>query len=74
MPLVMVMRVRELERKAGEAEGLVRRNDVSNGGGRPPDRPPQNKGVSRHRSEGIFLLPYLQELLASCSGGLTSER
>ena len=39
-----VTRVRELERMGGEDEGIVRRNDVSSGGVRPPDRLPQNKG------------------------------
>ena len=34
VPLVKVVRVRELERRAGEAEGPARRNDVSNGRGR----------------------------------------
>ena len=36
-----------------------------------PTCPCRTKGAWRHRSEGIFPLPYLQELPASCSGGLT---
>ena len=43
VPLVMVMRARELERRAGEAEGLARRSDVSTEGSRLPDRLPQHK-------------------------------
>ena len=38
---VMVVRVRELERRAGEDEGLARCDDVSSGGGQPaPPWPP----------------------------------
>ena len=62
VPLVMVMRVRELDRTLGEAEGLVRRNDVSNGGGRPSDRHPQNKGRLAASKRGDSPLPHLQEL------------
>ena len=43
VPLVMVMRGRELERRAGKAEGLARRSDVSTEGSRLPDRLPQHK-------------------------------
>ena len=71
VPLVMVMRVWELERRAGEAEGSACRNDVSNGGGRPSDQLPQNKGRLAAPKRGNFPLPYLQELPESCSGGLT---
>ena len=45
MPLVMVMRVRELERRVGEAEGLIRRNDFSDGVDRP--KGPAEQRVAR---------------------------
>ena len=51
---VVVTSVRELERKAGEDEGLVRRNDNSSGGGRPPDLHLQNKGRLATSKRGDF--------------------
>ena len=57
--------------KKGEAERPVRRHDVSHGWGRPPHRLPQNQPRLAAPNEGIFRLPHLQELPASCSGGLT---
>ena len=59
--LANVTRVRELERRAGEAEGPARRNDATSGEG----------SRRQHRSEGIFPLSNLQELPAWSSGGLT---
>ena len=59
------MRVRELERTAGEAEGLVRRNDVSTGGCRPPDwPPPQNRGRLAAPKRGDF--PFAVSARISC--------
>ena len=58
------MRVRELERKAGEDEGLVRRSDVSSGVGRPPDWPSQNKGRLATPKRGDF--PFAVSARNSC--------
>ena len=64
--LVMLTRVRELERRAGEAEGIARRNDVSNGEGAPH----RTRGASGHRCEETFPL----DLPAWSSGDLTGGR
>ena len=71
--LVMVLRVRELERRAGEVEGPARRNDVSDGGVDCPAGLRRTEGAPRHRSE-IFPLPYLQKRPAWSSGGLTDAQ
>ena len=53
MPLVTVMRVRELERRAGEAEGLACRSDVSTEGrataGRAPAEQRPLRGLEARR-------------------------
>ena len=66
--VVPMVTVTKMMTKAGEARGLVRRNDVFSGEGRPPAR---EKGISRHRNEGIFPLPPFRELLVWSSRGLT---
>ena len=60
--LVMVVRVRELERRAGEDEGLARCDDVSSGGGRPPAVAPVKKKASRGIGARVFPLPQLRDL------------
>ena len=68
--LVLLTRVRELERRAGEAEGIARRHDVSKWRGQPPDQSPAETGASGHRCEGTFPL----DLPAWSSGDLTGGR
>ena len=67
----MVVRVRELERRAGEDEGLARCDDVSSGG---VDRPPWLPVKKRHLAaseRGFFPLPPLRDLPVWSSGGLS---
>ena len=52
--MVTVTKMMTERRKAGEAPGLARRNDVSSGGGRPPARPTWKKGHLAASERGSF--------------------